>query len=104
MAEVVDLNGNDYFRYNCVYLNNKEKNMKKIIVSLMAISSLALAFDMAAAAASVDTKKAKDSVDAEKAMAAVASGDISVKAAKDSVDGDKAVSSVDKEKLTKALF
>ncbi len=59
---------------------------------------------MCAASASVYTKKAKDSVNQEKAMAAVASGDISVKAAKESIDSDKAIESVDKAKLAKSLF
>ena len=40
--------------------------MKKILFSLITLSSLALAFDMGAIADSVDGQKATDSVDKEK--------------------------------------
>ena len=69
--------------------------MKKVLFALVAISSLAFAFDMG---------KIADSVDQEKAMEAVTKGDISVDAVKRSVDGEKAVGSVDKEKLMKSVF
>ena len=79
--------------------------MKKILISLLALTSLTFAFDMAGIAESVDKQKATDSVDTEKAMAAAAKGtDIEMKDVTDSVDTDKAVESVDKAKLVKSFF
>ncbi len=79
--------------------------MKKILITLLALTSVTFAFDMAGIAGSVDTDKATQSVDTEKAMAAAAKGtDASMDDVKASVDTDKAVESVDTEKLTKSLF
>ena len=79
--------------------------MKKIIITLTMLSTMLFAFDYAGIAASVNGDKAMESVDKEKAMAAVAKGsDISVQDVQESVDGDKAIESVDKEKLMKSVI
>ena len=94
---------NRYF-FDMIIKIFKDNGMKKVLFALVAISSLAFAFDMGKIADSVDGDKAKASVDQEKAMEAVTKGDISVDAVKRSVDGEKAVDSVDKEKLMKSVF
>jgi len=78
--------------------------MKKILLSLMALSTLTFAFSMGGMVESVDKTKAMNSVDKEQAMNAITTGDISVESVKKSVDGDKAIESVDKEKLMKSMF
>jgi len=79
--------------------------MKKIVLSLLTLTSMALAFDMSGAIGSVDKTKAKDSVDTQKAIAAASKGgDITMKDVQESVDTQKAKDSVDKEKLMKSLF
>jgi len=79
--------------------------MKKILFTLITLSSIVFAFDMGAAADSVDGTKAMGSVDNEKAIAAASKGgDIEMKDVKESVDGDKAMDSVDKKKLMKSVF
>ena len=65
--------------------------MKKSLFMLMALSSLALAFDMGSITDSVDPKKAMEAIDKDKMKKAAKSGDM------------KAMSSaVDKDKLKKA--
>ncbi len=94
---------NKYF-FDIITKIFKDTNMKKFLFALIALSSLAFAFDMGKAVESVDKDKAKASVDQEKAMEAVSKGDFTTDAVKRSVDGDKAVDSVDKEKLMKSVF
>ena len=79
--------------------------MKKALLTLLTLTSMAFAFDMGGMASSVDTTKAMDSVDKDKAKAAASKGkDIEMKDVSDSVDTKKAKDSVDTKKLMKALM
>ena len=92
------------FRYNFAKLNSGYI-MKKILLSLLTLSSLTFAFDMGGAMNAVNTDKAMASVNKDKASAAASKGtNVTMKDVSDSVDTDKAMDSVDKEKMMKSLY
>ncbi|RLA18245.1 MAG: hypothetical protein DRQ61_12475 [Gammaproteobacteria bacterium] len=76
--------------------------MKKILFfTLFSASTAVMAVDYQGLAGSVDSTKAIESVDKQKAMEAAATADY--KKAYDSVDKPKAVESVDHQKALEAL-
>ena len=79
--------------------------MKKVIFMLMIVTSAVFALDMAGISSSVNSDKAIESVDTEKAIIAASKGTaIEMKDVTDVVDGEKMNEAVDKEKLIKSLY
>lgn len=81
-------------------------NIKKTITISAILASLSApvyAVDFEELANSVDTVKAKDSVDGEKLVEAVSLDGVDLQKANESVDKEKAIDAVDLEKAQKAL-